>query len=354
VELSWDSTNNALEEVSKALSILYSLLAELESFDVPDWEELLATLTSYRGRLDEIKRNLHLILAKPSKERILWVEQSVKDNIISLHNAPLHVGSLVREHLLHAKDTVIFTSATLRTNASFEYFQERLDLWEAEEVAVGSPFDYEYSTLLYLPTDIPEPDSYGHQKVVDEGIINLVKQIRGRTLVLYTAYSQLRNSARDIRGPLADAGIVVYQQGDGSSRRQMLENFKNAEQAVLLGTRSFWEGVDIPGSALSCVIITRIPFAVPSDPIVAARSETFDDPFGQYTVPQAILMFRQGFGRLIRTKDDRGVVAIFDRRVMTKSYGHAFLDSLPAVTLRQGSLADLPALAENWIDYHGI
>ena len=134
----------------------------------------------------------------------------------------------------------------------------------------------------------------------------------------------------------------------------MLENFKNAEQAVLLGTRSFWEGVDIPGSDLSCVIITRIPFAVPSDPIVAARSETFDDPFGQYTVPQAILMFRQGFGRLIRTKDDRGVVAIFDRRVMTKSYGHAFLDSLPSVTLRQGSLADLPALAENWIDYHGI
>lgn len=354
VELSWDSANNALNDISQALSILYSMLAELENFDVPNWEELLANLTSYRNRLDEIKRNLHLILAKPSQDRILWIEQSIKDNIISLHNAPLHVGSLVREHLLKSKESVIFTSATLRTNSSFEYFQERLDLWDAEEVAVGSPFDYEHNTLLYLPTDVPEPDTYNHQKAVDEGIINLVKQIRGRTLVLYTAYSQLRNSARDIRGPLADAGIVVYQQGDGSSRRQMLENFKNAEQAVLLGTRSFWEGVDIPGSSLSCVIITRIPFAVPSDPVVAARSETFDDPFGQYTIPQAILMFRQGFGRLIRTKDDRGVVAIFDRRVLTKSYGQAFLDSLPSVTEHRGPLADLPAMAENWIDFHGI
>jgi DNA polymerase-3 subunit epsilon/ATP-dependent DNA helicase DinG len=273
---------------------------------------------------------------------------------LSLHNAPLHVGNLVHEHLLKPKESVVLTSATLRTNNSFEYFQERLHLWDAEEAAVGSPFDYENNTLLYLPTDMPEPASPGHQKAVEAALTDLVKQIRGRTLVLFTAYTQLRNTANHIKSALADAGIVVYEQGDGTNRRQMLENFKTAEQAVLLGTRSFWEGVDIPGSALSCVVITRIPFAVPSDPIIAARAETFDDAFSQYSIPQAILMFRQGFGRLIRSHQDRGVVVIFDRRVVSKSYGQAFLDSLPGVTEHRGLLANLPKMAEDWIDYGGI
>jgi DNA polymerase-3 subunit epsilon/ATP-dependent DNA helicase DinG len=146
----------------------------------------------------------------------------------------------------------------------------------------------------------------------------------------------------------------VHQQGDGTGRRQMLENFKTADQAVLLGTRSFWEGVDIPGESLSCVVIARLPFAVPSDPIVSARAETFDDAFNQFSIPEAILMFRQGFGRLIRTKEDRGVVAILDRRIVSKSYGQAFIDSLPNVTEHRGSIADLPSMAEAWIDYGGI
>jgi ATP-dependent DNA helicase DinG len=123
---------------------------------------------------------------------------------------------------------------------------------------------------------------------------------------------------------------------------------------VLLGTRSFWEGVDIPGPTLSCVVIARLPFAVPNDPIVSARAETFEDSFSQYSIPEAILMFRQGFGRLIRAKTDRGVVVVFDRRIISKSYGQAFLDSLPEVTERRGSIADLPQLAEAWIDFGGI
>jgi DNA polymerase-3 subunit epsilon/ATP-dependent DNA helicase DinG len=249
---------------------------------------------------------------------------------------------------------VVLTSATLRTNNSFDYFRERLHFWEAEEAAVGSPFDYENNTLLYIPTDLPEPNTAGHQKAVEDGLIKLIKQIKGRTLVLFTSYSQLRTTANKIKGPLAEADIGVYQQGDGTSRRQLLENFKTAEQSALLGTRSFWEGVDIPGPELSCVVLTRIPFAVPSDPIIATRSETFDDAFKQYSIPQAILTFRQGFGRLIRTNEDRGVVAIFDRRVITKNYGQAFLDSLPGVTEHRGLLADLPQLAEDWIDYGGI
>ena len=354
VELTWDNASATLTEVSKALSILYTMLTELESYDVPNWEELLANLTSYRGRLEEIRANLQTILAKPSPDRILWVEQDARNKSVSLHNAPLHVGNLVNEHLLQPKNSVVLTSATLRTANSFDYFRERLHFWDASEAAVGSPFDYEHTTLLYLPTDIPEPNQPGHQKAVESCLTSLATRLKGRILVLFTSYSQLRTTANQIKGPLAEADIVVYQQGDGTSRRQLLENFKTAEQAVLMGTRSFWEGVDMPGPALSCVAITRMPFAVPTDPIIAARSETFDDPFNEYSIPQAILTFRQGFGRLIRTKDDRGVVVMLDRRIMSKSYGQAFLDSLPEVTVQRGLLADLPEIAENWIDYGGM
>jgi len=354
VELGWDNVDAGLKSASKALGILYTMLTEMEGYDVPNWEELLSNLSYYRARLDEIRSNLKIILSAPTPDRILWVEQSARNNNISLHNAPLHVGGLVQEYLLNPKDSVVFTSATLRTNNSFDYFQERLDLWDAGEAAVGSPFDYPRNTLLYLPTDMPEPNTPGYQKISNNALINLVRQIKGRTLVLFTAYSQLRQAAEALKGPLAEAGIVVYQQGDGSSRRQMIENFKNAEQAVLLGTRSFWEGVDIPGPALSCVVIARIPFAVPSDPIVSARAETFDNAFYQYSIPQAILMFRQGFGRLIRTKTDRGVVVIFDKRVISKSYGQAFLDSLPEVEERRGRLDMLPQVAHDWIEFGSI
>jgi DNA polymerase-3 subunit epsilon/ATP-dependent DNA helicase DinG len=354
VELSWDNLDAGLKDSARAMGILHTMLTEMECYDVADWEELLANLAYYRGRLDEIRSNLKTIIASPNADRILWVEQDAQNQEISLHNAPLHVGGLVQEFLIKPKKSVVFTSATLRTNNAFDYFQERLEMWDATEAAVGSPFDYERNTLLYLPLDIPEPNTPNYQRGSNEALIKLVKQIRGRTLVLFTAYTQLRQAAEALKGPLAKAGIVHSQPGDGSSRRQMIENFKNSEQAELLGTRSFWEGVDIPGPALSCVVITRIPFAVPTDPIVSARAETFDDAFNHYSVPQAILMFRQGFGRLIRTQTDRGVVVIFDKRITSKGYGQAFIDSLPTLTERRGSLDSLPGIAENWIDYGGV
>ena len=354
VELSWENVDASLKDVSAAMGILYTMLTEFEAYDVPYWEEMLSNLTSYRNRLDEIRSNLKTILSAPSSDRILWVEQDQQNRNTSLHNAPLHVGGLVQEFLFSPKESVVLTSATLQTANSFDYIRDRLDLWDVEGTSVGSPFDYENNTLLYLPTDIPEPNSHGFQKTSSAALMQLVKQLGGRTLVLFTAYSQLRQTAGAIKRPLADAGVVVYQQGDGSSRRQMIDNFKTADHAVLLGTRSFWEGVDIPGESLSCVVITRIPFAVPTDPVVSARAETFDNAFYQYSIPQAILMFRQGFGRLIRTQTDRGVVAVFDRRVTSKGYGQAFLDSLPNVSQHKGSLDSLPQIAENWIDLGGV
>jgi DNA polymerase-3 subunit epsilon/ATP-dependent DNA helicase DinG len=166
---------------------------------------------------------------------------------------------------------------------------------------------------------------------------------------LFTSYAQLKQTAQAIRGPLGRAGIDVYDQSDGTARSTLLDNFKSSDGGVLLGTKSFWEGVDVPGDALSVLVIARLPFDVPDDPIVAARSETFERPFDEYSVPEAVLKFRQGFGRLIRTRNDRGVVVVLDKRVLTKAYGKVFLDSLPRCTVRRAPLAQLPKEAAKWI-----
>jgi DNA polymerase-3 subunit epsilon/ATP-dependent DNA helicase DinG len=168
-------------------------------------------------------------------------------------------------------------------------------------------------------------------------------------LVLFTSYAQLRKTSQIIGPALQDKGIQVFEQGEGASASTLLDNFRDADKAVLLGTRSFWEGVDIPGQALSVLVIVKLPFDVPSDPIVAARSETFDDPFSEYSIPEAILRFRQGFGRLIRTQSDRGVVVVLDRRIISKKYGELFRGSLPRCTTRQGSVIELPQEAAKWL-----
>jgi DNA polymerase-3 subunit epsilon/ATP-dependent DNA helicase DinG len=159
----------------------------------------------------------------------------------------------------------------------------------------------------------------------------------------------LKKTALAVTGPLAREDIFVFEQGEGASPNALLESFKSTDRAVLLGTRSFWEGVDVPGTALSVVFITKLPFGVPSDPLIAARSELYEDSFNEYYLPEAILKFRQGFGRLIRTASDRGVVAILDRRVLTKQYGRLFLESLPQCTARQGSISQLPKMAGQWL-----
>jgi len=245
---------------------------------------------------------------------------------------------------------VVMTSATLTTAGSFDYLRQRLNAHEANELPLGSPFDFESSTLLYLVDDIPEPNNaVAYQKALERGIVALCTATRGRALVLFTSTEHMRRTAGAIEGPLAGKGILVFEQGGGASRHSLLETFRNTDQAVLLGTRSFWEGVDVPGEALSALAIVRLPFDVPSDPIIAARAETYESPFAEYSVPEAILRFRQGFGRLIRTRSDRGIVVTLDRRILSKSYGRAFLDSLPHCTVRSGPLAELPRAAARWL-----
>jgi DNA polymerase-3 subunit epsilon/ATP-dependent DNA helicase DinG len=349
VEIAWDKLSSQLHPVLQGMERLCGELGELEGYDIRDVEGMVQDCVGYVSRVGEMREEINACIAEPLAAAIHWASVSVRDERVTLHTAPLHIGNLVQKHLFHAKDSVILTSATLTTDQSFDFLRERLGAWDVDELAVGSPFDFESSTLLYLPTDIPEPSQPYYQKTVEEALLALCRATGGRALVLFTSYYQLRNTSRAISNRLADDGIVVYQQGAGTSRIQLLENFRTTPRSVLLGTRSFWEGVDVVGPALSALVIVRLPFSVPDDPIFAARSETFDNPFAEYAVPETILRFRQGFGRLIRTKTDRGVVVVLDKRVLTKSYGPMFLNSLPECTRVRGPLARLPEAAERWL-----
>ncbi|MFC1997058.1 helicase C-terminal domain-containing protein [Chloroflexota bacterium] len=354
VEVAWEDTQAVVGGLMKTTEQVALTLVELSKSgygDLDDLEDVYSSLTNVYRRLDEVYENIEALVFKPQPDRIYWAEVRNNRRGLTLQAAPLHIGPLMQEYIWHQKESVILTSATLTTAGEFDYVRSRLYAEDADEVALGSPFDYENSTLLYIPDNIPEPsDRYGHQRAIEQSLIQLCRATGGRTLVLFTSYAQLKQTSRAIGPTLTDAGIMIFEQGEGASPHALLESFKSAEQAVLLGTRAFWEGVDVPGEALSVLVIVKLPFDVPSDPIIASRSETFDDPFHQYALPEAILRFRQGFGRLIRSETDRGVVVILDKRVLTKSYGPLFITSLPQCTRRIGAVQNLPREVTTWLN----
>ena len=354
LEISWDQARQPLHGLISDLQSLWEGIQQILS-RAPEKEARIETLLNdlreASRSLYEIFENIDDLVFEPDPNRIYWLEASAYNNVITVQAAPLHIGELMERFIWYEKRAVILTSATLTTTGSFEYIRSRLQAVDAEELALGSPFDYQRAALLYLVDDIPEPNDYrGHQRAINRGLIELCKATGGRALVLFTSYSQLQATANAITAPLAEEGIIVYEQGSGPSPHTLLKNFREADQAVLLGTRAFWEGVDVPGQDLSVLVIAKLPFDVPSDPIVASRSEAYQDPFREYFLPEAILSFRQGFGRLIRTKQDLGVVVILDRRLDTKSYKDMFLSSLPPCTKQKGPLAALAETASRWLN----
>jgi DNA polymerase-3 subunit epsilon/ATP-dependent DNA helicase DinG len=333
----------------KSLDEIYKALGELYADGHDNLEDVMGTLGTLMRRMNEAETASSGMIHKPSSDLIYWIEVNPRGERLSLNAAPLRVGPLVEKHLWHEKACVVLASATLTTHGEFNYLRNTLMADEADTLSLGSPFDYESSTLLYVANDIPEPNAQGYQQALDRAIISTAKATGGRMLVLFTSYAALKKTAQAITGPLGREDIFVFEQGEGASPNALLESFKTTDRAVLLGTRSFWEGVDVPGDALSVVVVTKLPFGVPSDPIIAARSELYEDSFNEYYLPESILKFRQGFGRLIRTASDRGVVAIFDRRVLTKQYGKLFLESLPQCTARQGASTGLAKMAGDWL-----
>ncbi len=350
VEMVWDEAQGHLKNLLSIIQRLHQALIDTVIDPSEELEDATNALGNLYRRMGEASTSLGHLVLDPEPDHVYWVEHQPNGNRLILQVAPLNVGPLVEKYLWNEKASVILTSATLTAAGEFDYLRSRLNAADADELVVGSPFEYEKVALLYLANDIPEPnDANGHQRAVEEALKRLSKATGGRMLVLFTSYAQLKRTSQAIAPALAREGITIFEQGDGASANTLLENFRETEKAVLFGTRSFWEGVDVPGDALSVLVIVKLPFDVPSEPLVAARSETFDDPFNEYNLPEAILRFRQGFGRLIRTQTDRGVIAVLDKRILTKKYGRAFLDSLPHCNVKIGPVADLPRSASQWL-----
>lgn len=349
IEIGWDDAVEPIDALAKILGQFSEQVQRLSDDDLPTRSEILNELELLTGDLAMLRERGLALLSQSASDLICWMSRHQTTGELSLHAAPLHVDELLKDELYRKLDSLTLTSATLSTEGSFSFIRERLGLEDAAGVQVPSPFDYEASTLVTVADDIPEPNQPGHQKHIQQALIEICKASRGRAMVLFTSHNSLQTSYHGIKRTLEADGILVLGQRIDGSPRQLLDRLGDHPETVLLGTNSFWEGVDIVGDALSVLIITRLPFSVPSDPIFAARSELFDNPFVEYAVPQAILRFKQGFGRLIRSRDDRGVAVVLDRRVVSRNYGRSFIDSLPEMHVEVAPFSRVARLVETWL-----
>ena len=298
-----------------------------------DRDELL----EQRGRLNTYRTGLQQFLRLAAEDHVHWIERSGrKGQIVTLQTAPLDVAPYLREHLLQRKTSVLFTSATLAMGGQIEPFQQRVGAQDARTMVVASPFDYERNLRVYVAADVPLPSPTDARLALDSLIDYLefcTLRVRGGSLVLFTSYNDLRRCAESLEPVYNRHKRPFFFQGGDASRTELTRQMRSAGNAILFGTDSFWTGVDVPGDSLSQVVITRLPFDVPSHPVAEARAEWVRErggnPFNELTLPDALVKFRQGIGRLIRTQTDRGLVTILDSRVLAKTYGRLFLECLP-------------------------
>jgi ATP-dependent DNA helicase DinG len=284
-------------------------------------------LTRIARRSFEIRQEFSFLFESNEKNYVYWFERRNKG--VFLAATPIDISQILREKLFETFDTVILTSATLTVAGRFEFIRQRLGLDHAKECALPPEFDFQQQALLYLPQKMPDVRDAGFPGKAADEIVQLLELSQGRAFCLFTSYSQMNDLFERVRTRVE---FPLMLQGT-APRSVLLERFKNTPNAVLFATASFWQGVDVPGEQLSCVIVDRLPFAVPSDPIVAARVRALQDegrnPFNEFQVPEAVLALKQGFGRLIRAKTDRGVLALLDTRIQRMPYGKIFLESLP-------------------------
>ncbi|MDH4065690.1 MAG: ATP-dependent DNA helicase, partial [Acidobacteriota bacterium] len=278
-------------------------------------------------RAGEIRDQLRFLMAASDPHHVYFVESRGRG--VFLRAAPIDVADILQEMLFDRMRATVLTSATLTVEGSFDYVRGRLGVRSGGEVAVPSEFDYAAQAVLYLPRRMPPPRAPGFGQAAAQEVIEILRRTRGRAFVLFTSYGVLR----DVHARLLPAlPYPLLVQGD-APRSALLQRFRATPHSVLLATSSFWQGVDVAGEQLSCVIIDKLPFASPGDPITAARVEAIaaegGDPFHDYQVPLAVLTMLQGLGRLIRHRDDRGVLAVLDPRLRTMPYGRRFLDSFP-------------------------